>query len=265
MYTLIKPFVILNIELLPGELWLPVFDPEYIVKPYYYISNYGRVYSSSRYGGHLRKLIVDEHGYYRVQLRLLDGSGRYFPVHRLVLYAFNYIPGCENLQCNHKDTIKTHNHISNLEWCTCKENIVHAVSTGIFGALADNNPNSNTTDEQVRMVCEYWIDGKSYNEINKLTGVSISNISNIVNGTSRVKISSQYDLQKRLSHPLTKDQMKKVCLYFHNNKNSNKLVKQLMNEALGFANVEINNKTFAAAYHLYRRDTFKEITDKYEY
>lgn len=45
MYTLIKPFVILNIEILPGELWLPVFDPEYIVKPYYYISNYGRVYS----------------------------------------------------------------------------------------------------------------------------------------------------------------------------------------------------------------------------
>ena len=59
--------------------------------------------------------------------------------------------------------------------------------------------------------------------------------------------------------------MESVCLYFQYNKNSNKLVKQLVSEALKFANVEINNKTVAAASHLYRRDTFKDITNKYDY
>ena len=82
MYNIYKPFVILNdISMYDNELWLPIFDPEYILKPYYYISNYGRIYSTSRGNGSLRKLILDEHGYYRVQLRLYDGTARYFPVH----------------------------------------------------------------------------------------------------------------------------------------------------------------------------------------
>ena len=58
MYTSIKPFVILGTDLLPGELWSPIFDPEYVFKPYYYISTYGRIYSSSRYNGFMRKINI---------------------------------------------------------------------------------------------------------------------------------------------------------------------------------------------------------------
>lgn len=45
-----------------------------------------------------------------------DGTTKNFRVHRLVAQA--YIPNPNNLpEVNHRDQIKTHNFISNLEWC----------------------------------------------------------------------------------------------------------------------------------------------------
>ena len=48
-----------------------------------------------------------------------------FTLHRII--ALKYIPNIfDKPQVNHKDGIKTNNHVSNLEWCNNSENVFHA-------------------------------------------------------------------------------------------------------------------------------------------
>lgn len=265
MYNTYKPIILLdNINTFPDEIWKPVWDSEYDIKPYYLISNYGRVYSTSRGNGQLRIQSLDEHGYYRICLILSNGKSRYFPVHRLVMYAFAYIPGCEKLQVNHKDTIKTHNFIGNLEWCTCKENIRHSIKMGTFGALACNSDNITTSDSQVHQVCQMWIEGYPAQEISNKTGVSLSNISNIVGG-SRYNISSQYNLTRRTVHHFTDKQIHDVCNFFQKHLKKYNKIKDADIDALKIIGENINYRNLAAISHIRRRETHINISNYYNF
>ena len=93
----------------------------------YQISNLGRVKSLERYDKYNRyvneKILVPRkhtQGYLRVSL----GKKDYY-IHRLV--AETFIENKENKPyINHKDGDKTNNKVENLEWCTAKENMLHA-------------------------------------------------------------------------------------------------------------------------------------------
>lgn len=52
-------------------------------------------------------------------------------VSRIILTTFKGKPNFEKAECNHKDGIRLHNEITNLEWVTSCGNIQHALKTGL--------------------------------------------------------------------------------------------------------------------------------------
>lgn len=67
--------------------------------------------------------------YYMIEAQLSKTLRKKPLVHRLV--AIKYIPNPMGLpQVNHKDGNRLNNHVSNLEWCTAKQNIRHSVISG---------------------------------------------------------------------------------------------------------------------------------------
>lgn len=148
------------------EIWKLIEIDE--LQPWYFVSSYGRVYSKL-FDGLIRQRFVGR-GYKTVTLRKRDNFPIDYLVHRLVMMAFNPVSGMDNLQINHIDTDKTNNHISNLEWCTQSENIIHAYKHGLFNQGEDNNFSfiSNSTAIQI---CEALEQGKSIREICNLVGL----------------------------------------------------------------------------------------------
>lgn len=106
----------------------------------------GNVYSFKYNKERVLKPNPNLKGYLQVGLTL---NGKKYPkrVHRLVAEAF--IPNPHNLpQINHKDGNKLNNSVSNLEWCTNRENIKHSWDNGMREIVREK---ARTTINSVRI------------------------------------------------------------------------------------------------------------------
>lgn len=181
------------------------------IKPYYMISNYGRLWHKYQH-----KFIIpnfDSKGYLFRPLATNNGPLN-CRIHRLVLLAFAYIPGCENLQVNHKDGIKSNDAIWNLECVTPSENGIHAYQTGL-------NKSHYASDEQVHKICKLLEEGKlTIPEIAQQLNVGYQTVAAIQNKRSHRNISDQYNIPSRkVAANLTDEQINALCKFFEDNKN----------------------------------------------
>lgn len=116
----------------------------------YLVSSLGRVKSNpSRQEGRVLKPGTQSKGYQTVYLYLpvKPKKAISLTVHKLVMEAFGPPAGEGQTEINHKDMNKKNNCIDNLEWCSSKENHVHAVETGDAWS-GENNGKCKLTDEQ---------------------------------------------------------------------------------------------------------------------
>lgn len=154
-------------DVFAGRVW----ENTYIAYPS------GRVFNLR---GELIKGVVTSHGY-------LQYSTSKFCVRAHQIIATLFIPNPMHYdQINHIDGNKLNNSVANLEWCTPKENIQHALKTGLAARLhGEQHPGSKLTDSDVAYIKSHCKKGdREYGTgaLGRKFGVSQALISRIVRG-----------------------------------------------------------------------------------
>lgn len=164
------------------------------IAPGQYINGKGIIYNSAS-----KRFIhpsLNDGKYMYTHVYLNDGSKLQIGVHRLLMLVFFHIPGCENLQVNHKDLNKQNNSLSNLEWTTPKENIDHALRNGVL-PYGESHGMSKLTEDQVNKICSKLSKGLYrgiFSELAKEFNVDINTIYDISKGRSWTRVSKNYDI-----------------------------------------------------------------------
>jgi hypothetical protein len=116
------------------------------------------------------KLKTDRGGYKRVCL-YKNKIPKDFLVHRLVANAFCE-KGEDQMIINHKDCDPSNNNVENLEWCTYRDNLIHAFKNGL-----------NKSPKKVILISKYTGENKpfnSYREASEFLGKNKGYISGIL-------------------------------------------------------------------------------------
>ena len=156
----------------------------------YKIDEEGNVFSRS---GRKLKLQTSKKGYLSVKV-IISGKTYRRPVHRLVADAFLPNP-FDKPMVNHLDGVKTNNHISNLEWCTAKENSRHAVDVLGMGIGATHSQ-VKVSEEDIHTMCRRLEDGERNIDIARDMGLPREMISRLRRGVCWGHISKDYTISR---------------------------------------------------------------------
>lgn len=145
----------------------------------YKISQCGEIFSVRR--NHIISPFLAS-GYNEIVLSK-NGVRKKWLVHRIV--AGEFIVNEKGLPCvNHIDGNKLNNCVDNLEWCTYKENMKHAIETGLYKVWGSDNPASKLLEDEVRYIQGVYKKGDkkfSAAALGRMFGVDPKTIWNIVN------------------------------------------------------------------------------------
>jgi hypothetical protein len=172
-----------GVENLPLEVWKAPSE----LKNHVCVSNFGRVKRIDHIYGeceHLLRMQSDFDGYDILNVSIAGNSFSY-RLHRLVATLF--LPNPNNFpDINHKDGNKKNNSLDNLEWCSKKMNMEHAVRLGLCRNDSEKMKNKNRELRSTIIQCVET--GKVFESILAASiyyNVSHGTISDIVNGKTK--------------------------------------------------------------------------------
>lgn len=123
-------------------------------------------------------------GYRAVMLAQPGGGYERIYIHRLIASVF--LPADpDRPQVNHKDGNKQNNAVSNLEWCSCAENLTHARTTGLITIDGLRAYNTRLTTDEVRRIRALRSAGHTYVAIARAVGCSPMQANRIARGLLR--------------------------------------------------------------------------------
>lgn len=161
-----------------GEVWKPIINFEGL----YEISNFGRVKSLGNNKYKVDKIIkhcISKNGYAYCTL-WINCKQKKYKIHRLI--AIHFIPNPENKPfINHIDSNRMNNSIENLEWCTQKENIHHAINNGRMDFNGEKNPSAKLNKSDVYNIKKLHNNLVSIKDLSTKYSVSDVSIRNIIN------------------------------------------------------------------------------------
>lgn len=166
-------------------------------KSKYRISEHGILWSD--YIGRPMKPSPNSDGYMTTILTM-NGKNYTIAIHRLV--AITFIPNPLNLpEVNHKDGDKSNNDVSNLEWVSHKENMIHANDNGLRSKIHGNdNPNNKYSSELIHEACRLLENWMSPIEVSRKLGISHTVVKSIAMQRIWDSITCQYNLPMYI-HP----------------------------------------------------------------
>ena len=152
-------------------------------------------------------IYISKQGYYTTVIKQ-DNKNYTLKIHRLVAETFLEPPSNDLLiKCksehwgvvcvNHKDGVKTNNHISNLEWCDMAYNNSHARDNNMVPSLkGSSNGRSKLTEEIVHEICRLFQDTKlSIKDIHEMFDISIPQLQKIRANLAWKHIRSLYNIE----------------------------------------------------------------------
>lgn len=268
-----------QIPKLEDEDWLPINRELYPqIKPYYWISSKGRVYSiKTSTILKTRHLDPTKHSspYYKValQVSMMNVSfSQTFPIHRLMLSTFNPVDGMDKLLVNHKDGNKLNDELSNLEWCTASENTIHALNIGLYKPVyGEDHVCATITEETAKRIIELLLERKyTQGQIADMLGTTKSIVSSIASKTSWKHLSQNVDfssLKHKLPTKFTYSELLKCCEYFDKNKKpDNKSIRQHCIDAIKYANsTNFSEGCINSIRALYTKERYTYLSENFHF
>ena len=159
----------------------------------YEVSDHGQIRNVN--SGKILALSPDKDGYLRVGLHITSTHRVTVYVHRIVVESFHpdWLAD-QTLQVNHLNGFKDDNRLDNLEVCAGKDNVEHAILTGLFGNIGENCTFTKYEIATIHEICQLLEDGFQNKEISKKLGVPKSTVATIRGKKSWKSISKLYNI-----------------------------------------------------------------------